>query len=45
MRADLDTLLITVYCAACSLFPCRPDTRRGRSQRITDDELLCLMVA
>ena len=46
MRPDLDTLLIAVYCAACALFPsdsrCR---RRGRPQRITDNELICLMVA
>ena len=45
MRADLDTLLIAVYCAACSLFPADPKPRRGRPQRITDNELLCLMVA
>lgn len=46
MRADLDTLLIAVYCAACSLFPApEPKPRRGRPQKITDNELLCLMVA
>ncbi len=46
MRADLDTLLIAVYCAACSLFPApEAKPRRGRPQRITDNELLCLMVA
>ena len=45
MRADLDTLLIAVYCAACSLFPADPRPRRGRPQTITDNELLCLMVA
>ena len=46
MRADLDTLVIAVYCAACSLFPApEPKPRRGRPQRITDNELLCLMVA
>ena len=46
MRADLDTLLIAVYCAACSLFPApEPRPRRGRPQKITDNELLCLMVA
>ncbi len=45
MRADLDTLLIAVYCAACSLFPAPKDRRRGRPQRITDNELLTLMVA
>jgi len=46
VRADLDTLLIAVYCAACSLFPA-PETKpgRGRPQKITDNELLCLMVA
>ena len=46
MRADLDTLVIALYCAACSLFPAaeaRP--RRGRPQKITDNELICLMVA
>jgi hypothetical protein len=46
VRADLDTLLIAVYCAACSLFPLlESKPRRGRPQRITDNELLCLMVA
>jgi hypothetical protein len=45
VRADLDTLLIAVYCAACSLFPADPRPRRGRPQAITDNELLCLMVA
>ena len=47
MRADLDTLLIAVYCAACSLFPSPPEPkrRRGRPQKITDNELICLMVA
>jgi hypothetical protein len=43
--ADLDTLLIAVYCAACSLFPAEPRPRRGRPQLITDNELVCLMVA
>lgn len=47
MRADLDTLVIAVYCAACSLFPAvevsKP--RRGRPRKITDNELICLMVA
>jgi hypothetical protein len=43
--ADLDTLLIAVYCAACSLFPAEPTPRRGRPQLITDNELVCLMVA
>ena len=46
MHADLDTLLITVYCAACSLFPADASKpRRGRPQSITDNELICLMVA
>lgn len=47
MRADLDTLVIAVYCAACSLFPAplQPKRRRGRPQTITDNELICLMVA
>ena len=47
MRADLDTLLIAVYCAACSLFPAplEPKRRRGRPQKISDNELICLMVA
>ena len=45
--ADLDTLLIAVYCAACSLFPADPEPkpRRGRPRLITDNELICLMVA
>lgn len=45
MRADLDTLCIALYCAACSLFPAPSAPRRGRPQKITDNELLCLMVA
>jgi hypothetical protein len=45
VRADLDTLLIAVYCAACSLFPAPSEPRRGRPQLTTDNELLCLMVA
>jgi hypothetical protein len=45
VRADLDTLVIALYCAACSLFPADPRPRRGRPQTITDNELLCLMVA
>jgi hypothetical protein len=45
VRADLDTLLIAVYCAACSLFPLPKDRRRGRPQRISDNELLTLLVA
>ena len=46
MLADLDTLVIAHYCAACSLFPApgvKP--RRGRPRRISDNELVCLMVA
>jgi hypothetical protein len=47
VRADLDTLVIAVYCAACSLFPApsADKPRRGRPQKITDNELICLMVA
>jgi hypothetical protein len=47
VRADLDTLVIAVYCAACSLFPAPPESkrRRGRPRLITDNELICLMVA
>lgn len=45
MRPDLDTLLIAVYCAACGLFPSDPAPKIGRPQRITDNELICLMVA
>jgi hypothetical protein len=46
VRADLDTLLIALYCAACSLFPTEQGPpRRGRRQQITDNELVCLMVA
>jgi hypothetical protein len=47
MRADLDSRLIAVYCAACSLFPApaEPKRRRGRPQTSTDNELICLMVA
>ena len=43
MRADLDTLLIAVYCAACSLFPAPREVkpRRGRPQLISDNELVC----
>jgi Transposase DDE domain len=43
--ADLDTLLIAVYCAACALFPSKSASRRGRPELITDNELLTLMVA
>ena len=45
MCADLDTLLIAIYCAACALFPSNQAPRRGRPQLITDNELVCLMVA
>ncbi len=45
MRADLDTLLTALYCAACALFPADAKPRRGRPQKITDNELLCLMCA
>lgn len=45
MRADLDTLVIALYCAACALFPSERTPRRGRPERITDNELLALMVA
>jgi hypothetical protein len=45
VRADLDTLLIAVYCAACALFPAAPTSRRGRPELISDNELLVLMVA
>jgi hypothetical protein len=45
VRADLDTLLVAVYCAACTLFPAPARRSRGRPQLITDNELVCLMVA
>ena len=49
MRADLDTLLIAVYCAACSLFPAPEGAvmgrRRGRPEKLSDNELIALMVA
>jgi Transposase DDE domain len=47
VRADLDTLLIAVYCAACSLLPAPPEQKpkRGRPRKISDNELICLMVA
>jgi hypothetical protein len=44
VRADLDTLLIALYCAACALFPADRAPRRGRPEKITDNELLALMV-
>jgi hypothetical protein len=45
VRADLDTLLIAVYCAACALFPADRRPQRGRPEKITDNELITLMVA
>lgn len=45
MRADLDTLVIAIYCAACALFPAERTPRRGRPELISDNELLALMVA
>ena len=45
MRADLDTLVIAIYCAACALFPAERTPRRGRPELINDNELLALMVA
>jgi hypothetical protein len=45
VRADLDTLVIALYCAACALFPSDQTPRRGRPKLITDNELLALMVA
>jgi hypothetical protein len=45
VRADLDTLVIALYCAACGLFPSGRTPRRGRPELISDNELLCLMVA
>jgi hypothetical protein len=45
VRADLDTLLIALYCAACALFPADDSVRRGRRALISDNELLTLMVA
>ena len=45
MRADLDTLVIALYCAACALFPAQRTPRRGRPELISDNELLALMVA
>jgi hypothetical protein len=45
VRADLDTLVIVLYCAACALFPSERTPQRGRPEKITDNELLTLMVA
>jgi Transposase DDE domain len=45
VRADLDTLVIAIYCAACTLFPAQRTPRRGRPELISDNELLALMVA
>jgi hypothetical protein len=44
VRADLDTLVIALYCAACGLFPCERTPRRGRPELISDNELLAVMV-
>jgi hypothetical protein len=45
VRADLDTLVIALYCAACALFPSERTPCRGRPELVTDNELLALMVA
>jgi len=45
VRADLDTLVIALYCAACGLFPAGRTPRRGRPELISDNQLLALMVA
>ncbi len=45
MRADLDTLVIALYCAACALFPSQRTPRRGRPELISDNELLAVVVA
>jgi len=45
VRADLDTLVIALYCAACALFPSQRTPGRGRPEKISDNELLTLMVA
>jgi hypothetical protein len=42
MHADLDTLLITVYCMADDLLPCKPDNAR---RRVSDAEVITLCVA
>lgn len=42
MHADLDTLLITVYCMADDLLPCKPDNAR---RRVSDAEVVSLCVA
>jgi hypothetical protein len=42
MHADLDTLLITVYCMADDLLPRKPDNAR---RRVTDAEVVTLCVA
>jgi hypothetical protein len=44
VRADLDTLVIALYCAACGLFPSERTPRRGRPELISDNELLAVMV-
>jgi hypothetical protein len=45
VRADLDTLVIALYCAARALFPAQRTPRHGRPEKISDNELLALMVA
>ncbi len=42
MHADLDTLLVTVYCLADDLLPCKPDNAR---RSLTDAEVVTLCVA
>jgi hypothetical protein len=42
MHADLDTLLITVYCMADDLLPARPENAR---RRLCDAEVVALCVA
>ena len=45
MRADLDTLVIALYCAACALFPSERTPRRGRPERSATTSCSALMVA
>ena len=42
MDADLDLLLIAVYCTVDDLLPCRPANAR---RRITDPEVITLCIA
>jgi hypothetical protein len=35
VRADLDTLVIALYCAACALFPSERTPRRGPPELIS----------